>query len=88
MVVQFTEIEGPGGSRVVVSSEDGRIIGGSDWTGPRVGLKTYRWQALAVRAWTPSGGSWGGSIGYTRGPAVASATILPGQVQIAAGFRW
>lgn len=88
IAVQFTEIQGPGGSRMVVSSEDGRILGGSDWTGPRVGLKTYRWQALAVRAWTPGGGTWGGSIGYTRGPVVASITAIPGQVQLAAGFRW
>lgn len=88
ITVQFTEVEGPEGSRMIASTPDGRIIGGSDWTKPRRLPREYRWQAQAIRAWTPTGGVWGGSVGYTWGPVVTGIGAFPGQIQASIGIRW
>jgi hypothetical protein len=88
--VQLTQIQTAEGPRVIASTADGQIIGGSDWTAP-VGppAPTYHWQALAVRSWDQQGrGAWGGSIGYTRGRLIGTVTILPGSIQAGVGFRW
>ena len=90
--IQETTIETKEGSRTIVSSPDGAVIGGSDWTAPMgPPAKVYHWQVQAIRAYSFQGPSWGASIGYTRGPLIGSVTILPGQagsVQLGLGFRW
>lgn len=88
--IQLTQIQTAEGSRVIASSPDGRILGGSDWTEP-VGppARVYRWQLQAVRSWDQNGrGTWGGAVGYTRGPMVGTVTVLPGCIQAAIGVRW
>lgn len=92
VTVQLTQIQDPQGSRVIASTESGQVIGGSDWTAPPPAPpRTYRWEVQAIRAWTPRGSAWGAAIGYTRGPLVASAAVVPGpvsMVQAGIGFRW
>lgn len=89
--VQLTQIETAEGSRVIASTPDGQIIGGADWTTPRQKPpKVPRWEFQAVRGWQPSKTAWGASLGYARGPFVASVTAIPGlqTVAVGIGFRW
>ena len=94
VTVQFTEIQNADGStRMIASSESGKIIGGSDWTEERVQAapNTYHWQALAVVQATRQGPVWGASVGYAKGPLIASVTVIPGNggaVQAGIGVRW
>jgi len=75
------------GQRVVVESPDGKILTGAAWTvGPPA--PEYRWTVQAVRSWTTTGASWGGSVAYARGNLVGSATVLPGQIIVGLGFRF
>lgn len=93
ITVQLTQIQAAdGSSRVIASTEDGRIIGGSDWTGPALPVpKVPRWEVQAIRGWQDGrGAAWGASVGYSRGPWVGSVTLIPGFHLVTAGigFRW
>jgi len=91
--VQFTQIQAKDGStRVIASSKDGTITGGSDWTGPAgPPAKIYHWEAQAIRSYSFRGPAWGASIAYTRGPLVGSVAVIPGaggSVLLGLGVRW
>jgi hypothetical protein len=92
--IQITEIQAKDGTtRQIASTNDGTIIGGSDWTQPSgPPAKVYHWEAQAIRAFTSVGGPlWGASLAYTRGPVVASVAVIPGtggSIQAGLGFRW
>lgn len=88
--VELTQVETKeGDTRVIASTPSGQVIGGADWTGPRVEApRMPRWSAGPVRAWTITGDHWGASVGYWRGPIGLSVTVFPGQVQAGAMIRW
>jgi hypothetical protein len=91
--IELTQVRtADGGTRVIASSEDGKIIGGADWTIPAPEPpRIPRWSLQAVRAWQPGRpASWGASVAYSRGPMVGSVTAIPGMraVQVGIGFRW
>lgn len=92
IAVQLTQIDGPEGSRVIASTEDGRVIGGADWTGPALQPpRMPRWELQALRTWQDGrGGAWGGSLAYSRGPVVGSVALIPQfrQVAVGIGIRW
>ncbi len=92
VAVVLTQIETPTGSRVIASTPAGQILAGQDFTGPVVGPpRPYRWQLHAVRSLTADRAAWGASLGYCRGPFVASVTVIPGpagQILAGAGVRW
>lgn len=92
VAVVLTQIRTDEGTRMVASTPSGQVIGGQDFTGPVPGPpKPYRWQLQAVRAFSMDRAAWGASLGYSRGPFVASVTAIPGpagQVIFGAGIRW
>lgn len=93
ITVQLTQIQAADGtSRVIASTEDGQVIGGSDWTTPTAqAVKVPRWELQAVRTWQDGhGAAWGASVGYSRGPFVGSLAVVPGFRQVSAGIgiRW
>jgi len=92
VTVQLTQVETPEGSRVIASTEDGRVIGGADWTGPRLQPpRMPRWEVQALHAWQDGRGTaWGASLAYSRGPVVGSVAVIPQFRQITAGIgiRW
>lgn len=92
IAVQLTQIDGPEGSRVIASTEDGRVIGGADWTGPALQPpRMPRWEIQALRTWQDGrGAAWGASLAYSRGPVVGSVAVVPGfhQLTVGIGLRW
>lgn len=92
ITVQLTQVETPQGSRVIASTEDGRIVGGADWTGPRLEPpRMPRWELQALRTWQDGrGAAWGASLAYSRGPVVGSVAVVPGfhQLTVGIGLRW
>lgn len=91
--LQLTQIETKdGGSRVIASTADGKIIGGADWTTPAAQVpRMPRWEVSAIHGWQDGRGSaWGISVGYARGNLAGSVSLIPGfkMVTVGAGIRW
>ena len=71
ITVQLTQIQAQDGTtRVIASTDDGQVIGGSDWTTPRPEPpRIPRWEVQALRTWQNGrGAAWGASLAYSRGP--------------------
>jgi len=86
--VDLTLVSLPDGSkRVIASSPDGAVIGGSDIpVGPVRIEKPIRWAAGA--AYSPSQRQWGGFIQYQRGAFLVQTTIIGNNVSAGIGVRW
>lgn len=89
IAVQLTQIDTPEGSRVIASTDDGRVVGGADWVGPpapRIVLP--KWHLGAAYAWTGTDRKPGIMGGYARGPVMAVVSVFPGQIQAGVMIRW